>query len=151
MVDVVEDTNGEEIEEGNHSEEEHLGASDLPICMIQRVLTGTKKEFQENPEWLRTNIFHTHMEHNGRALNVIIDNDSGMNVIFEMAVERWGLKTENHLIPYRIDWVNEANSVLVKQRCLVKFSLGKKIYRRSLVRCNSYDSLSHVIGMSATL
>ena len=66
------------------------------------------------------------MEHNGRALNVIIDNDSGMNVIFEMAVERWGLKTENHLIPYKIDWVNEANSVLVKQRCLVKFSLGKK-------------------------
>ena len=45
MVDVVEDTNGEEIEEGNHSEEENLGASDLPICVIQRVLTGTKKEF----------------------------------------------------------------------------------------------------------
>ena len=133
MVDVVEDTNEEEIEEGNHSEEEYLGASDLPICVIQRVLTGTKKEFQVNPEWLHTNIFHTHMEHNGRTLNVIIDNDSGMNMIFKMAVECWGLKTENHLIPYRIDWVNEANSVLVKQRWLVKFSLGKKIYGRSLV------------------
>ena len=45
MVDVVEDTNGEETEEGNHNEEEHLGASNLPICVIQQVLTGTKREF----------------------------------------------------------------------------------------------------------
>ena len=126
MVDDVEDTDGEETEEDNHSEEEHLGASNLPICVIQRVLTRTKREFQANPEWLRTNIFHTRMEHNGRALNVIIDNGSGMNVVSETAVERLGLKTENHPTPYRISWVNEANSVLVKQRCLVKFSLGKK-------------------------
>jgi hypothetical protein len=66
------------------------------------------------------------MEHNGRALNVIIDNGSGMNVISETAIERLGLKTEKHPTPYRISWVNEANSVHVKQRCLVKFSLGKK-------------------------
>ncbi|KAL6342968.1 hypothetical protein AAG906_016988 [Vitis piasezkii] len=51
---------------------------------------------------------------------------AGMNVVSETAVERLGLKTENHPTPYRISWVNEANSVLVKQRCLVKFSLGKK-------------------------
>ncbi|KAJ0007623.1 hypothetical protein Pint_30468 [Pistacia integerrima] len=66
------------------------------------------------------------MEHNGRALNVIIDNGSGMNVIAKAAIERLGLKTEKHPTPYRISWVNEANSVLVEQRCLVKFSLGKK-------------------------
>ncbi|KAL6328130.1 hypothetical protein AAG906_034273 [Vitis piasezkii] len=41
-------------------------------------------------------------KHNGRALNVIIDNGSGMNVISEMAIERLGLKTENHPTPYRI-------------------------------------------------
>ena len=35
MVDVVEDTDGEETKEGNHNEEEHLGESDLPICVIQ--------------------------------------------------------------------------------------------------------------------
>ena len=94
---------------------------------------GTKREFQANPEWLRTNIFHTHMEHNGRALNVFIDNGSGMNMISEMTIERLGLKTENHPTLYRINWVNEANLFLVKQWCLVKFSLGKKIYGRSLV------------------
>ena len=102
MVDTIKDTDGEETEEGNHSEEEHLGASDLPIYVIQRVLMGTKKEFQANPEWLRTNIFHTRLEHNGRALNVIIDNGSGMNVISEIVVECLGLKIENHPTPYRI-------------------------------------------------
>ncbi|KAL6351054.1 hypothetical protein AAG906_031640 [Vitis piasezkii] len=125
MVDDVEDADGEETEEDNHSEEEHLGASNLPICVIQRVLTGTKREFQANPEWLRTNIFHTRMEHNGRALNVIIDNGSGMNVVSETAVERLGLKTENHPTPYKISWVNEANSVLVKQRCLYRFPIPR--------------------------
>ena len=66
------------------------------------------------------------MEYNGRALNAIIDNGSGMNMISETAVKRLRLKTENHPTSYRINWVNEANSILVKQRCLVKFSLGKK-------------------------
>jgi hypothetical protein len=123
---TVEDTEEEEIDGSRHSDEEHLSASELPSCVIYRILTGTRKELQANPEWLRTNIFHTRMEHNGRALNVIIDNGSGMNVISEAAIERLGLKTEKHPTSYRISWVNEANLVLVKQRCLVKFSLGKK-------------------------
>ena len=68
-------------------EGEHLGASNLPSCIINRVLTGSRKELQANPEWLHTNIFHTRMEHNGRAMNVIIDNGSGMNVISETTIE----------------------------------------------------------------
>ena len=34
MVDVVEDTDEKEAKKGNHSKEEHFGASDLPICVI---------------------------------------------------------------------------------------------------------------------
>jgi hypothetical protein len=124
--DVVEDMKGEDINGSGHSKEEHLGASDLPSCVIHRVLTGTRKELQANPEWLRTNIFHTRLKHNGRALNVIIDNGSDMNVISEIAIEHLELKTEKHPTSYRISWVNKVNSVLVTQRCLVKFSLGKK-------------------------
>ena len=65
------------------------------------------------------------MEHNGQAMNVIIDNGSGMNVISEIAIEHLGLKTEKHPSPYKINWVNDANSILVKRRCLITFSLGK--------------------------
>ena len=120
-----EDIETREPNEDNDSEGEHLSASALPSCVINRVLTRGKREIQANPEWLRTNIFHTRMQHNNRALNVIIDNGSGMNVVAETVVERLGLKTEKHPQPYRICWVNDTNSVLVKQRCLVKFSLGK--------------------------
>jgi hypothetical protein len=126
VEDTVDDTEEEEIDGSILSDEEHLSASELPSCVIHRILTGTRKELQTNPEWLRTNIFHTRMEHNGRVLNVIIDNGSGMNVIAEAAIELLGLKTKKHPTPYRISWVNEANSVHVKQRCFVKFSLGKK-------------------------
>jgi len=100
--DIVEDMEGEEIDGSGHNEEEHLGALDLPSYVIHRVLIGTRKELQANPEWLRTNIFHTRQEHNGRALNVIIDNDSGMNVISGTAIERLELKTEKHPTPYQI-------------------------------------------------
>jgi hypothetical protein len=51
---------------------------------------------------------------------------AGMEFFSETAVEHLGLKLEKHPTPYRISWVNEENSVLVKHRCLVKFSLGKK-------------------------
>ena len=51
MVDAIEDTDGEETEEGNHSEEKHLGASNLPIyigmiilvmCMSLLLITGKR-------------------------------------------------------------------------------------------------------------
>lgn len=57
---------------------------------------------------------------------MIIDNGSDMNVIFETAVERLHLKIETHPSPYSISWVNEHNSVSVKHRCLVQFSLGQE-------------------------
>ncbi|KAL5799880.1 hypothetical protein ACOSQ4_032764 [Xanthoceras sorbifolium] len=98
LMDVVEEAEEEDTDEGTDDNGEHLGETDLPSC------------------WLRTNIFHTCMEHGGRALNVIIDNGNDMNVISETAVERLGLKIEKHPTPYRI----------MKHRCLVKFSLGKK-------------------------
>ncbi|KAG2667313.1 hypothetical protein I3760_15G108400 [Carya illinoinensis] len=114
VMDVVEEMDEEKTDGDSHNEE-HLGASNLPI------------------------------------LNVFTDNGSGMNVISEIAVECLGLKIEKYPTPYQISWFNEDNSVLVKQRCLVKFSLGKKICGRGLVRCDPYDRLSHAIRASMAL
>ncbi|XP_042984718.1 uncharacterized protein LOC122313623 [Carya illinoinensis] len=126
MLDAVEGVEEEEFEESDSEDIEHLGATDLPSCVIHRVLTGTKKKIQsDNSDWRRTNIFHTCMEHGDRALNVIIDNGSGMNVVSSDAVECLGLTIEKHPTPYRVSWVNEDNPILVKHRCLVKFALGR--------------------------
>lgn len=65
VVQADDDKESEESNEDNSDEEEHLIASNLPSCVIKRVFSGLKKEIHVNPEWLRTNIFHTRMEHNG--------------------------------------------------------------------------------------
>jgi len=78
----IKEVEEEENERCIDDDEEHLSAPKLPSFVIHVVLTGTKKEFKANPEWLCTNIFHTCIEPGGRALNIIIDNGSGMNMIF---------------------------------------------------------------------
>ncbi|KAL5828026.1 hypothetical protein ACOSQ3_019858 [Xanthoceras sorbifolium] len=84
-------------EEAEPITEEVLQATDLSICVINR----------------RTNIFHTRVAHGNKALNVIIDNGSGMNVVSKEVVEHLGLP-----------WINDVNTVPVQFRCLVKFLLG---------------------------
>ena len=101
MIDVVEGVEEEEYEESDREDVEQLLPSALPSCVIHQVLTGTKKKIKGGDyDWRRTNIFHTRMEHGGRALNVIIDNGSGMNVISSDAVEYLGLTVEKHPNPY---------------------------------------------------
>ena len=73
-------------------EEERLKATDLPLCVVKRILTGNKGQSEHlESDWKRTNIFHTWVVHGNKALNVIIDNGSGMNVISKEATERLGL------------------------------------------------------------
>ncbi|KAK0595935.1 hypothetical protein LWI29_011206 [Acer saccharum] len=83
-------------------EEEILEATDLPICVINRVLTGQRQPLEQGiNDWKRTNIFHTRVVHGNKALNVIIDNGSGMNVISKAVVERLDLPQQPHPTPYQ--------------------------------------------------
>jgi len=105
------DTGEEEI-----IEEEVLECSRLPVCVIRRILTGQRKEDEIEDDWLRTNIFHTCFEHKGKALNVIIDNGSGMNVASQDTVHKLKLPVEKHPNPYELSWVDDT-SIPVKTRC----------------------------------
>jgi len=58
-----------------------LEGSQLPVCVIRRALAGKRMEECEEEDWLRSNIFHTRVEHKRKALNLIIDNGSGMNIV----------------------------------------------------------------------
>jgi hypothetical protein len=73
---------------------------------------------------LRNNIFHTRVEHKGWALNLIIDNGSGMNIISKEAVHKLQLPVEKHPQPYKLNWVDNT-SIQVKHRCSLSFSLGR--------------------------
>lgn len=88
-------------------------------------MAGQRAEDTPNDDWLRTNIYHTRVEHDGKSLNLIIDNGSGMNVISQEAVQKLKIPIEKHSKPYKVSWVNDT-SILVKHRCLVNFSLGQR-------------------------
>jgi hypothetical protein len=142
--------------------EDRLEGSNLPLCVIKSMLTGQKVEEPSRDEWLRTNIFHTRVEYNGKALNLIIDNRCGMNVISQEAVDKLKVSLERHPKPYKVSWVDDT-SIPVKQRCLVSFSLGKN-YKDSvwcdvipMKACNIlldrpwlYDRRVHYDGYSNT-
>jgi len=104
--------------------EENLEGSTLPICVIRRILTGQRAEDALDDDWLRTNIFHTRVEHNGKSLNLIIDKGSGMNVISQEAVQKLKILIEKHPKLYKVNWVDDT-SILVRHRCLVIFSFGQ--------------------------
>ncbi|KAH7549905.1 hypothetical protein JRO89_XS13G0103300 [Xanthoceras sorbifolium] len=88
--------------EEEEEEEEVLQAANLPLCVINRVLTGRRHSLEpDTNDWKCTNIFHTRVAHGNKALNVIIDNGSGMNVISKSVVERLNLPQQPHLTPYR--------------------------------------------------
>lgn len=104
----------------------------VPVCVIQRVLAGQRKEEETEEDWLRTNIFHTRFEYKGKAFNVIIGNGSGMNVASQETVHKLRLPVERHPNPYKHNWVDDT-SITVKTRCLIAFFIGKSLLRFGLV------------------
>lgn len=110
------------------SEEElpevELEGSNLPICVVRRILSGRNSEDEEEELWLRTN---TRVEHQGKALNLIIDNGSGMNIVSLDLVRKLNLNQEPHSKPYRVSWIDDT-SIPIRNRCLVSFSLGKNFH-----------------------
>jgi len=89
--------------------EEVLEGSRLPVCVIRRALTGKRMEEREQEDWLRNNIFHTRVEHKGKALNLIIDNGSGMNVVSQEIIRKLKLPFETHPSPYKLSWVDDTS------------------------------------------
>jgi hypothetical protein len=107
-MDDSQETDVEQQEDAT-SPEEILEGSNLPLCVIRRILAGQQAEEDEDHDWIRTNIFHTRVEHNGKSLNLIIDNGSGMNVISQEAVQKLKLPTEKHPKPYKVSWVDDTS------------------------------------------
>ena len=78
---------------------------------------------QEDDDWRRIAIFHMYLKCNGRSCKLIIDSDNCTNVVSSNTVARLGLKTEPHLNPYRVSWV-DSTSIPMSQRCLVPLELS---------------------------
>lgn len=75
-------------------EEVLIEDSKLLICIIKRFLTRRRQESTDQDNWLQNNIFQIRVEYQGNALNLIIDNGRGMNVISQEIVDKLGLPVE---------------------------------------------------------
>lgn len=104
--------------------DEVLEGSKLPIRMIQRVLVGSKKEEPKDNGQLRGNIIYTRVKHQGKTLNLIIDDGSGMNVISSDVAQKLKLPMEKHSDPYKLSWVDDT-SIPFKNHCSLTFLVGK--------------------------
>ncbi|XP_038977624.1 uncharacterized protein LOC120108132 [Phoenix dactylifera] len=112
----------EEKNEGNEEHDEEvpaveLEASDLPVCVVRRGLTGCKQEENVEEDWRCINIFHTRVKHANKSLNLIIDNGSCMSIISEEVLKKLNLKPVPHPKPYRAAFTAEPVSTTLPLPC----------------------------------
>ena len=79
------------------------------MLVIKKTLLTPRKE-DEN-EWLRGNIFHSTCSILGKVCKLVIDGGSCENVVRQEAVDKLGLKTEEHPHPYKLSWLKKGGEI----------------------------------------
>jgi len=126
MITKVEEEDAE-VDKSNpeDGDDEDIASGDKGYnLMIKRSCMTPKQE--EEPSWLRSNIFQSTCTILGRVCKFVIDAGSCDNIISTEAVRELKLKTEKHPHPYKLAWLRKGGEVKVDKRVLVPFSIGKK-------------------------
>ncbi|KAL6187779.1 hypothetical protein ACLB2K_039174 [Fragaria x ananassa] len=98
--------------------DEEITWSDHGESLVIRIVMNTMKT-EDNPNWLRHNIFHTKCTASGKVCHVIIDGGSCENIMSQEMVDKLNLKTERKPESYKLSWFKEGNDVIVNQRCFL--------------------------------
>ncbi|GJW08267.1 putative reverse transcriptase domain-containing protein [Tanacetum coccineum] len=75
-------------------------------------------------DWLKHNIFQSTCNILGKVCTFVVYLGSFDNLIVEETVQKLGLKTENHLKPYKLQWLKKGGEVTISKGVLVTFSIG---------------------------
>ncbi|GKB54909.1 putative nucleotidyltransferase, ribonuclease H, partial [Tanacetum coccineum] len=78
----------------------------------------------DGDDWLKHNIFQSTCTISGKVCTFVCDSGSCDNLIAAEAVQKLGLKTENHPKPYKLQWLKKGGEVTVSKRVHVPFSVG---------------------------
>ncbi|XP_057250722.1 uncharacterized protein LOC130591424 [Beta vulgaris subsp. vulgaris] len=106
--------------------------------VLQRVLLASKEEGQ------RKNLFKTHCSIQNKVCNLIVDNGSTENLVFQKLVEYLKLSTTPHEKPYALGWVSKGSQVRVTMTCRVPISIGK--HYKDEVMCVVLDmDVCHIV------
>ena len=125
-VEEVGDSDSDELVEGDDEKEEGV-----VLVMKRTLLTPRKKD---DDEWLKGNIFYSTCNILDKVCKLVIDGGSCENVVSQEAVDKLGLKIEEHPHPNKLSWLKKGGEIKVMKRCMVSFSIQKKY--GDVVSCN---------------
>ncbi|KAH9698116.1 hypothetical protein KPL71_023888 [Citrus sinensis] len=93
-------------------DEEYIAPGELTL-VVRRALSVQVKE-DEAAQW--ENIFHTRYYVQDKVCSMIIDGGSCTNVASIIMVEKLGLPTLKHPLPYKLQWLNDSGEVKVNKQ-----------------------------------
>ncbi|GKC77928.1 putative nucleotidyltransferase, ribonuclease H, partial [Tanacetum coccineum] len=102
--------------------EEEYVSGDVGVNLVVRRSCLTPKA--DGDDWLKHNIFQSTCTISGKVCTFVCDSGSCDNLIAAEAVQKLGLKTENHPKPYKLQWLKKGGEVTVSKRVHVLFSVG---------------------------
>ncbi|GJS50947.1 putative nucleotidyltransferase, ribonuclease H [Tanacetum coccineum] len=102
-------------EEPKYEEEYVFG--DVRVNLVVRRSCVTPKA--DGDDWLKHNIFQSTCTISGKVCTFVYDN-----LIVAEAVQKLGLKTENHPKPYKLQWLKKGSEVTISKRVHVPFFMG---------------------------
>ena len=82
------------------------------LLVTRRALNVQVKEEDDGVEQ-RDNIFHTRCHVGDKVCSVVIDGGSCTNIASMELVEKLSLPTMKHLMPYKLEWLNNSGEVKV--------------------------------------
>jgi hypothetical protein len=90
---------------------------------VHKVLLNLEKEVEDTAQ--RCRLFRTTCNTKGWKCKVIVDIGSTDNLVSTEMVEKLELKTNKHLSPYKVSWLQKGHQVSVTKQCLVEFKMGE--------------------------
>ena len=125
------------LEDASNGEgDEFIPQGQIFTLVIKRALSLQAKEDEVQHE----NIFHTRCLINDKLCSMIIDGGSCTNVVNACLVDKLGLKTSKHPMPYRLQWLNNSGDIKVTRQALISFS----------IECYKDEILCDVVPMHAS-
>ncbi|GJY83567.1 putative nucleotidyltransferase, ribonuclease H, partial [Tanacetum coccineum] len=102
--------------------EEEYVSGDMGVNLVVRRSCLTPKA--DGDDWLKHNIYQSTCTISGKVCTFVCDFGSCDNLIVAEAVQKLGLKTENHPKPYKLQWLKKGGEVTVSKRAHVPFYVG---------------------------
>ncbi|GJV41642.1 putative reverse transcriptase domain-containing protein [Tanacetum coccineum] len=124
----------------DHQYEEEIMSGDVGVNLIVRRSCLTPKV--SGDDWLKNNIVQSTCTILGKVCTFVVDSRSCDNLISEEAVQKLGLKTENHPKPYKLEWLKKGG----KRMCVDSQAINKIIMRYMFPIPRLDDLLDQISG-----